>query len=68
MQEAAAQSAAELAQLRSTVDELRRALVAAQEDARRGREALERNFRHEREQLQGTIAALRSRLEMTDGD
>ena len=60
-------AADEIAQLRSTVDELRNALVSVQANADRARESLERSFRDEREQLHGTIAALRARLEATDG-
>ena len=68
VQAAAAQAADEVAQLRATIDELRGALVSAQAESKRERDVLDRSFREEREQLQGTISALRTQMEMTDGN
>jgi len=56
-----------VAQVKATVDDLRSALETVRGDADRARATLERRFRDEREQLQRTVAELRSRLETTDG-
>ncbi len=66
VQAALVQSADEVAQLKATVEALRLALVTAREDTTAQREAGERAFRAERQQLHEMIAALRSRLEMSD--
>jgi hypothetical protein len=65
VQAAAVQAADEVAQLKATIDELRSALESVQAEAKRERDLLDRRFREEREQLQGTISALRTRMEMT---
>lgn len=61
-----AQSADEVAQLKATVETLRASLVAAREEATALRDAGERAFRGERDELHETIAVLRARLEAAD--
>jgi len=64
--DALAQSADEVARLKESVAAMRAALETTRQDAADEREAHERAFRAEREQLHEIIRALRSRLEVSD--
>jgi len=66
VQTALAQSSDEVAQLEAMVDKLRAALTVASEEATTLRDAGERAFRAEREELHETITVLRSHLETRD--
>jgi hypothetical protein len=66
VQNALAQSADEVARLKESVAAMRTALETTRREAADEREAIERAFRAEREQLHEIIGALRSRLEASD--
>jgi hypothetical protein len=66
VQSALAHASDEVAQLKAMVEVLRSSLTAAREDAAAFRDAGERTFRAEREELHETIAVLRGRLETLD--